>query len=127
MSSSVRSVSPRLPTHRGLPGRAVRALACAALALLLLAGLPAVAGAATVATTVSLVDSAGTPLAGAQITYYNAGGSWQPVQTTGSDGAVHLTLNAGSYTFQATWNGGSLQQALAVDASHRSLTFRRAT
>ena len=79
------------------------------------------------ATTVSLVDSAGTPLAGVQITYYNAGGSWQPVQTTGSDGAVHLTLNAGSYTFQATWNGGSLQQALAVDAAHRRSPSARST
>ena len=64
------------------------------------------------------------PLAGAQIAYYGSGGSWQPTQATGSDGAVHLNLNAGSYTFQATWNGGSQQQTLAVDATHTTLTFR---
>ncbi len=102
----------------------MRAAACALLGLLLVAGLPAVARAAAVATTVAVIDSDGAPLAGAQITYYGSSGSWQPVQVTGADGAVHLNLTAGSYTFKATSNGGSLQQTRTVDASHTSVTFQ---
>ena len=64
----------------------MRAAACALVAALVLVVAPAIASAAvaaTVATTVSVVDSAGAALAGAQIAYYGAGGSWQPMQTTG--------------------------------------------
>ena len=127
MSSSVRSVSPRVPTHSGLPGRCVRAAACALVAALVLVAAPAIASAAVaapVATTVSVLDSSGAPLAGVQIAYYGSGGSWQPTQTTGADGAVHPSLTPGSYTFQATWYGGSQQLSFAVDASHTTLTFR---
>ena len=127
MSSYVRSVSPRVPTHSGLPGRCVRAAACALVAALVLVAAPAIASAAVaapVATTVSVLDSSGAPLAGVQIAYYGSGGSWQPTQTTGADGAVHPSLTPGSYTFQATWYGGSQQLSFAVDASHTTLTFR---
>ena len=101
----------------------MRAAACALLALLVLAGAPVVAHAATVATTVSLVNSDGAPLAGAQIDYYNSGGSWQPCRRPGRTARCHVNLNPGSYTFQATWYGGSQQLSLAVDASHSTLTF----
>ena len=102
----------------------MRAAACALLAALVLAGAPAVANAAAVATTVSVLDSSGAPLPGVQIAYYGSGGSWQPTQVTGADGAIHPSLTPGSYTFQATWYGGSQQLSFAVDASHTTLTFR---
>jgi hypothetical protein len=103
----------------------VRAAACAAAALLVLVGLPGLAQAApTVATTIALVDSAGAPLPGASIAYYRSGGSRQPPQMTGADGAVHLNLAPATYNFQATWNGGSLLRQLVVGATHTTLTFQ---
>ena len=47
---------------------------------------------------------------------YGSTGSWVGNRTTGATGGLHYELLAGTYHFQATWNGGSQQQTLAVDA-----------
>ena len=69
-------------------------------------------------------DSDGDGIAGVVQNFYGSTGSWIGNRTTGSSGVLRYELLPGTYHFQATYNGGSQQQTLAVDARNRRLTFQ---
>jgi|GEM_PF-4923920 len=71
--------------------------------------------------TVRLLDSAGSGLAGAAVTYSDAG--WRAFGTTGPAGDVRLALPPASYTFAIAYAGGRIQKAQDV-AVNPVVTFQ---
>jgi hypothetical protein len=73
------------------------------------------------AVTVTLLDSNGNGLSGGAVQYYSGG--WFSFGTTGSDGTVRMSLAAGTYTFQITYAGASLQKIQDV-GTNLTVTFQ---
>jgi hypothetical protein len=61
---------------------------------------------------VTLLSSSGKGLSGAVVQYYSGG--WKSFGTTGSDGTARMLLAAGSYDFQMTYAGASIQKSQNV-------------
>ena len=72
---------------------------------------------------VSVLNSQAAGMAGAVLNFYGSTGSWVGNRTTGSGGILHYELLTGSYTFQATYKGGSQQRPLAAVPGTTALTF----
>jgi len=73
------------------------------------------------AVTVKLLSSNGNGLSGGVVQYYSGG--WKSFGTTGSDGTVRMALPPGTYIFQISYAGASLQKSQNV-ASDPNVAFQ---
>jgi hypothetical protein len=75
------------------------------------------------AVTVTLLNSSGNGLSGGVVQYYNGG--WKSFGTTSSNGTVSMWLPLGTYIFQITYAGASMQKTQNI-ATNPNVVFQTA-